>query len=468
MSYESPSKNTEDLDDGWVAVHHENSLTARALSTTPVCTSNKLLPNRDLLLAAYHQLILSGRRTIHVKGVTGNDCNDGSSSRPFATISRAIKTALPGDRILVYNGVYSYVSVYGFTGNAEAWLSIEAASGHTPVIDVANAAHATGNGLDVQKSSFVGTFGFEIRASQCQHNSDSSGVGTFQNSHHIVHWAHHVHDFPGGGINHFYYEGGWDLVDVSYNLIHDCCKYSVYNTSGVSFYGAVDSTKTTWDGRYGYHATGNYIFNCLCTVPYTPGGKNFVTDGNGISVDSLNTPNNLHPEIVPYTKHGRVDSNVVVGCGGRGIHIYNSINVDLWFNSIIGNMRTDSPAITDSADADAAYDHTPARPNVNYYACVLLPLNTPNTTTAIASYRQCVIAGGRQSVPTGNIDRHNLGVAYFQGKPTEAELIAGIQVEKLRPAQADEICVKGLSLPSYTVLGRSRRPRSDTWAAGAL
>lgn len=47
-------------------------------------------------------------------------------------------------------------------------------------------------------------------------------------------------------------------------------------------------------------------------------------------------------------------------------------------------------------------------------------------------------------------------LAYFKGKPTE--------VEKLRPVQPDEIIVKGLSLPSYTVLGKGSRSTSKTWA----
>ena len=430
--------------------------------------SSSLLPNRDVLRPLYQALVVSGFRTLHVSASTGSDSNPGTAAQPFASITKAVAGAQPGDRVLVRDGVYGYVSVFGFTGRSDAWLSIECAPGHRPIIDVANAAHTTGNGIDVQASCFVGTFGFEIHANACQRNADSSGVGIFRGSHHVVSWAHHVHDFPGGGINHFYANGGWDLVDCSFNTIHDCCRYSAYNTSGLSFYGAEDLTKATWDGRVAYRAVGNYIFNCICLVPYSAGGMDFITDGNGISVDSLHTPNSLYPLLKPYDKPGRVDVNAVVGCGGRGVHVYNSVNVELSFNTCIGNLRTHSPAITNSADVDATYTKAPLQPSVRYYGCLLIPLNSPNSTVSTATYEQCVIAGGMQAVTSDNVDRRTLRTAYVVGKPTLSDLIAGLDPLLLKPVAADLISAVGSTVTPYTVLGSSRRPTTGKWAAGAL
>jgi parallel beta-helix repeat protein len=439
---------------------------ARTASVTPSkCTH---LPQRDVLRPVYRQLVVCGLRTVYVNASTGKDSNPGTEAQPYATITKAVAQAQPGDRVLVSDGVYGYLSVYGFQGRADAWLSIEAAPDSLPVIDVANAAHTTGNGIDVQKSSFVGTFGFEVHANACQRNVDSSGIGVFQGSHHVLSWAHHVHDFPGGGINHFYYETGWDVVDASFNTIHDCCKYSAYNTSGISFYGAEDTTKSTWDDGYAYRAVGNYLFSCICLVPYTAGGMDFITDGNGISVDSLHTPNSLYPQLKPYDKLGGVHSNVVVGCGGRGIHVYNSINCYLAFNTCVGNVRTNSPAITASADVDATYDKAPAQPNVHYYGCLLIPLNSPNSTVSTATYERCVITGGTQAVSADNIDHRTVGAAYVVGKPSVSDLIAGLDPLKLKPTVIDPIDALSSTVTPYTALGLGKRPATGKWAAGAL
>ena len=44
-------------------------------------------------------------REYHVS-VSGNDRNDGSAERPFATIQRAASLAMPGDVVTVHGGEY--------------------------------------------------------------------------------------------------------------------------------------------------------------------------------------------------------------------------------------------------------------------------------------------------------------------------------------------------------------------------
>lgn len=417
------------------------------------------------LRSLYRQLAPSGTRLVYVTS-TGNDSTGtGAIGSPWATINKACSVAVAGDRILVGAGTYGYTTLTSKLGTAQAWISVESLNDTVrPIISVAD--NSGDDGFDIQGSIFVGVYGLEIVGLQTSTNTNPSGFGVWNGSHHVRIWNNYVHDFPGGGINNFNTHIGWDLVDVSFNTIHDCCKYSPYNTSGISFYGAIDLTGTTLDGRYGYRAVGNYIYNCICTVNYTPGGLAYVTDGNGVSCDSLNTPNSLNPSLPPYTKRGLVCGNVVVGCGGRGLHVYNTINVDDLFNTYIGNLRTTSPAITNGVEADAQYDTSPGANGVTHYGNLICPTNTPNSTDAVSTYTANVILGGTQTVPAGNTDRRGSGVAYFTGAPTNTQLQSALTMPNFIPVTPDTASITAGAI-GYQALGSDPRPPS-AWSVGAL
>jgi hypothetical protein len=415
----------------------------------------------------YHQLVPSGTTTTYV-ATTGSDTAAGTFAAPFATITHAASVATPGTRILVAAGTYGYTSVYNVNGGPSAWISIESANDTVrPLISVAD--NSGDDGVDIQLSSYIGLYGFEVVGLQTSTQTGPSGICIFNNSHHIRVWNNNVHDFPGGAVNCFFSSGGgWDLVDVCFNTLHDCCKYSNYNTSGISFYAAVDMTNgATLDGTYGYRAIGNYIYNCICTAPYTPGGDNYVTDGNGMSFDSLWVPNNLNPAVVPYGKRGLAEGNIVVASGGRGLHIYNTINVDDFNNTYIGNLRTSSPAITNGVETDAQYNPALGIANgVTHQGNVICPLNTPNTTDGVSTYTANIVLGGTQAVPTGNTGYTSIGLAYFAGNPSQASLTTALPPSTFVPATADH-GAKGATATGYQALGNGPRP-TTTWAAGAL
>jgi hypothetical protein len=430
-----------------------------------------------LLRALFLQTTPCGTRTVYVSG-SGSDANSGlSAAAPLRQITTALSRAVAGDLILVDDGTYAYVNCYGKNAEAQNWIAVMAQPGANPQVNVADGSGD--DGIDIQQSSFVGFYGLEVLGDQNSASTNPSGIGIFRASHHIRCWANLVHDFPGGGINCFWVPatvyngaalpgGSWDLLDIAFNTIHGCCKYNPDNTSAISFFGAIDMTGgATWDGHYAYRAVANHIYDCECTVAYTPGGYDFVTDGNGISIDSLWVPNNLDTGVAPYGKPGLVEGNLVTSCGGRGLHVYNSINVDDNFNTYVGNLRTDSPAISGGVETDAAY--TPALEianGVTHRANVICPLNTPNSTDGVSAYVDNVILGGSQAVPAHNTARPTVGTGYFTGAPTSAELAAGLDPSQLAPVMADA-APRPAGAQGYQALGiGGRGPVS--WQAGAL
>jgi parallel beta-helix repeat protein len=239
------------------------------------------------------------------------------------------------------------------------------------------------------------------------------------------------------------------------------------NTSGISFYGGQDLTGTTIDGTYGYRAVGNYIYNVVCTVPYTAGGLDFVTDGNGISPDSLAIPNSLNPGLKPYLKRGLIDSNVIVGCGGRAVHIYNSKNIDVVNNTVVGNLRTKSPAINGSTEIDLALDVADAKNGVVIANNLIAPTNT---TRAFDRSAQTVTAntavGGTDAVPSGNQSLRSMGLRVFPQAPTASALAEGLAPTALVPVVATWVPRRDGS-SGFGALGFARKAGS-TVVVGAL
>lgn len=401
--------------------------------------------------ALFRQFYPSGVRSLYVSG-TGADGNDGLTvGAPKRTIQAAIDAAVPGDRIIVGAGDYGYSQFYNKSGTARRWITIENAVGTTPVIDVATSvaswdASKRTNGMDFQLSAFVAVYGLEIRGMQTSPDPDPSGVGIFRGAHHIAVWCCDVHDFPGGGINCFYIAadtvngypaGGWDAIDVFFNRIHATSKYSPFNTSGISFYGGTDITGSTIDGRYGYRAVGNYIYDVICTVPYTPGGFTDVTDGNGISPDSLSVANNLNPGVPGYLKRGLVEGNLVVGCGGPGVKVYNSKNIDIVNNTLIGNLRTVSPYMAGYADIAVSLDAVDAANGVVIAGNVIAPLNTAKALdTTAQTVTGNLVLSGTDTVTAGNTNARATGLSWFTTAPTQAALNAGAPVRSLAPVTA--------------------------------
>jgi hypothetical protein len=368
------------------------------------------------------ELVRCGTRILYVSG-QGSDSNPGTERAPFREIHTAVHHAIPGDLILVGSGVYGYTEVSGFHGSPDAWLGIMARSDQAQA--VISVPPPTDNFLNITNSSYVGLYGFQVAGDQKNSNTNCSGISVHGGSHHVVLWNNHVHDFPGGGINCFDAGGSHDLIDISYNKIHGTSRHSPENTSGISIYAAQDLTQgELLPGGYGYRVVGNYIFDVECLVEFRRGGFDYVTDGNGISLD-------LIEKTYGYRKPILVENNIITGCGGRAVHAFGTVNTEVVRNTAVGNMRTRSPAISGGAEMNGTVDDS-----VRFVRNVICPLNTPSSTDAVSTYEENVFLGGTQSVPPRNTDLRDWGLSYFAGPLTPAELIDGTDPTAFRAADS--------------------------------
>lgn len=405
----------------------------------------------------------TGTRKVYVS-TTGSDANDGSEASPFLSINQALASAQPGDMILVSSGTYGYTQAANKTATRYEWISILPVDENADV--KVTVSGTTDNFFNIISSCYIGIFGLEVYSTQENANTNGSGISIYGNSHHIRVWNCHIHDFPGGGINCFDVGGSHDMLDLSFNTIHGTSKYSSSNTSGISIYAPRDLTNgAVWLGGYAYRIVGNYIYDVECTVPFTPGGYDMITDGNGVSLD-------LIYDTYSYTKPILVESNIIVGCGARAVHAYGTVNVDMLYNTAIGNLRTDSPAINGDPELDSeqgSVSQTTAQAaSVRIIGNVILPLNTPNWQDARSTYQDNIVLGGSQTVTTGssNIDKTSVGFSYFDGPLDQPSLLTTQPLTSFIPAQLDRV-TRISSITGWQVLGNG--PRSmESVGAGAI
>ena len=375
-------------------------------SRVPSYVANSQLANKSgrRIRAEFQRLVRASGQRLYVSG-TGSDSAAGTFDAPLREINTAIKRSAPGDRIIVGSGTYGYTHVNGFQGLPDAWLSIATAS--DAVQAKVYVPPSTDNFVNITDSEYVGLYGFEVVGDLTNPNTNGSGISIYGNSHHVAIWANTVHDFPGGGINCFDVNGSHDLIDISYNRIYRTSLYSPQNTSAISVYAARDLTDgATLAGGYGYRIRGNYIHGVRCVVPYSIGGFDDVTDGNGISIDRLVDSHD-------YNKPVLVEGNLVTGCGGRAVHVFNSVNVLAVSNTAIGNMTTDSKYISGGCELDGNTDRS-----VRYVRNVVMPRADSGTVDASSSYSQNIFLGGRGAVPPNNVDLRSLGANFFKQLPS--------------------------------------------------
>lgn len=299
---------------------------------------------------------ISGASNYYVSQLIGSETNNGLSvTTPFLRIEQAENVSLPGDVILVMNGIYTkndpqsdVVGIYN-SGTSSNWITYKNFPGHSPVIQM-NANNWVG--IRIQGADYIIIDGFTIignndnvtlsyaQAEQNNtNNPTTSGNGIsisydYNNpenrSHHTIIRNCIVSKCGGGGIG----TGQADYITIENNTVFDCAWYTPYDGSAISLYQNWNSDLTTGIKNY---VTGNECYNNYNLIPFFVTGT--ITDGNGIIIDdSRNTQFGSTAGVYLGTTY--VANNVVFNNGARGIHCYSSDNVIIINNTSFKNCQS--------------------------------------------------------------------------------------------------------------------------------
>ncbi len=357
----------------------------------------RLIINFMFLLFSY-----SLTATNYYVSTNGDDNNDGlSSSSPFRTIQTAANLTNPGDVVYIMNGVYSntytwedlvYINRGGTQGNPITYINY---AGHQPKLSF-NGWH----GIKIEGGiGYIEIIGLEIEGNNSNINlndalnqaggcNDPSGSpdgfyngngiasdGRYNGkNHHITIKNCKVHNCAGVGIS---------AIHTDYITIEDCeiynnAWYSIYGTSGISFYQLWN-----FDNNSGIRniIRNNIVYNNRMFVPWID-APCAITDGNGIIIDdSRNTQNGSANG--NYTGRTLIENNIVYDNGGRGIHIFESEKVDILNNTVYNNGE--STEISDGEITTIFVDDIKAHNNI-LYARTGERLNTTNGTNISYDY----------------------------------------------------------------------------------
>lgn len=229
----------------------------------------------------------------YVAPAGGSDSNAGSIGAPFASFTKAISSATPGDTIFARGGTYNLSSKLQITksGTSTNPLHLVAFPGETPILDFTGQADADANrGVELSSSADY----WHIKGLTIQHAGDngfnSSGDhGVFEQI-----------------VTRFNRDSGFQFgSSASYNLSLNCDSYGNYDPQkrgedadgfavksatigpGNVFKGnrAFDNSDDGWD-MFGSRANGVLIMNSWAfDNGLDPGGTGaFQGDGNGIKL----------------------------------------------------------------------------------------------------------------------------------------------------------------------------------------
>lgn len=246
-------------------------------------------------------------------GLNGNDANPGTSGSRKRTIDAAF-TAMPagGGIIYVGDGDYGSIGLYGRTFANNAWCLIKSE----------NVWGAQASGGIVVSGQHVGVYGFD---------TPGGAIGCSSGAYLAV-WRCHVHDTGGAGIYAAGNNGAVSNISWCYNLVSNTgwgdYQYAQSNMTAYEFKNTVGSQAHNWVNGYDNIVIGNISHSGLCAA----GG-----DGNGLIIDDMH--NQQMGGSVNYNGNWLVMGNLMINNIGVGVHILQSDNVDVCFNTSYHNSN---------------------------------------------------------------------------------------------------------------------------------
>ena len=294
----------------------------------------------------------------YVSSKKGNFRYNGlSPSKPKAQIQEAANLTKPGDTVFVMDGVYrnncQSCNVVDITRSGTQYKNIVFTNfkKQHPVISFngwagiaigKGASYLQINGFDVvgnnSKINLVQAYhqpgscenkGGTIEA---KYNGNGIVISAYANkhSHHILISKNTVHDCGGAGIG----AASADYIIFEDNLVYNTSWYSVFGTSGISFYEFWN-----FDDLAEYHniIRRNRCFNNKSFVPCIKVCS--ITDGNGIIIDDFRNWQNVRKK-EKYRSRTLVENNICWYNGGTAIHSFQSDHVDIINNTAFCNSKS--------------------------------------------------------------------------------------------------------------------------------
>lgn len=295
------------------------------------------------LLAMWTSRYTSAANLLWVDSTQGNDSNPGTQASPKQSLAGAMGAANAGTRIRLRPGTYSGVNLSGKNGTASNWIQV--------YLEPGAKIQATGDGFGCVRftnCSFITFYGGEMVGL----NSNTAGtryeVGFYADgsAHSFAVWGMTIHNMAA----HAFAAQGAARFDVCYNRMYDLAHWNEYQTSAISAI-SMPNLGSAWSDGYHNHIIGNVI-DAVWIEESAVGGAGNITDGNGLIMDYSGG----------YTGRSLVAHNLIVGTGGRAIHILGTDHVDSWYNTGVDTCLNlagtwiGAFSITDCTDCHSAWN----------------------------------------------------------------------------------------------------------------
>lgn len=269
-------------------------------------------------LAMWTSRYTSAANLMWVDSTQGNDGNAGTQASPKQSLQGAVNAAGAGTRIRLRPGNYSGANFSGKNGTNSNWIQV--------YLEPGAKINATGDGFGAvhfTNCSFVTFYGGEMVGLNSSGSPYEVGFYGDGGAHSLAVWGMTIHNMAA----HAFAMQGAGRFDVCYNRMYDLARWNEFQTSAISAI-SMPSVGAAWSDGYHNHIVGNVI-DKTWTDPSRVGGSGNLTDGNGIILDYSGG----------YPYRTLITRNLVVGCGGRGIHALGTDHVDIYNNTTVDNVQ---------------------------------------------------------------------------------------------------------------------------------